>query len=182
MNKHNLIFIILLGFNEQIKCPELELAPQEIAYSKFDKQINIDHASKILIGTGLVLTGISLVLKKPELRGYFWVTQRHFDASIKNIGSKLDEQNQLLQIIEYKIDLLAKFLHMRLDSVTQENQKILEKIDAQQNLSKFESQQVKDYLVGIDQKIDLLVKSFAKNTQGQKAVKSIESINFFKDY
>jgi hypothetical protein len=182
MNKQNLIFIVLLSFNLHIMCPEFELAPQEMPDSKLDSQINIDDASKILIGTGLVLTGISLVLKRPDLRGYLWVTQRHFDASIKNIESKLDEQNQLLQVIEYKLDLLAKFLHVRFDSVTQENQKILEKINAQQNLSKLENQQVKDYLVGIDQKIDLLVNSFAKNTQGQKAVKTIESINFFKDY
>lgn len=182
MNKHNLFFIILVIFNLQIMCPELELAPQEIADSNFNKQISLDNANKILIGTGLVLTGISLVFKKPDLKGYFWVTRRHFDASIKNIESKLDEQNQLLQIIEFKLDLLAKFLHVRLDSVTQENQKILEKINAQQNSSKLESQQVKDYLVGIDQKIDLLVNSIANSKSGQKTVKTIESINFFKDY
>lgn len=182
MNKHNFIFLSLLSFNTQIMGPEFELAPQEIPDSKFYKQINLADSSKILIGTGLVLTGISLVLKKPDLRGYLWVTRRHFDASVKTIEARLDEQNQLLQIIECKLDLLAKFLHVRLNLVSQENQKILEKINSQQNLAKLENQQIKDYLVGIDQKIDLLVDNLASNKLGQKLVESSSSANFFKDY
>ena len=182
MNKYNLIFIVLLSYDSQIMGPEFELAPQEIPDSKLNSQINIDDANKILIGTGLVLTGISLVLKRPDLRGYLWVTRRHFDESIKNIESKLDEQNQMLQIIECKLDLLAKFLHLRLNLVSQENQKILEKIDSHQALTKLENQQVKDYLVSIDQKIDLLVNTFTNIKPGQKTVDSSRSINFFKDY
>jgi hypothetical protein len=182
MNKHNFIYIILLGLNLQIMGLEFELAPQEILDSKLYSQINIDNASKILIGTGLVLTGISLVLKRPDLRGYLWVTRRHFDESIKNIESKLDEQNQMLQVIECKLDLLAKFVHLRLNSVSQENQKILEKIDSQQALTKLENQQVKDYLININQKIDLIINNLADGKPVQKPVEPSSSINFFKDY
>jgi hypothetical protein len=182
MNKHNFIYIILLGLNLQVMGLEIELAPQEIPDSKLYSQINIDDANKILIGTGLVLTGISLVLKRPDLRGYLWVTRRHFDESIKNIESKLDEQNQMLQIIEYKLDLLAKFVHLRFNHVQEDNQKILDKIDSQQALTKLESQQVKDYLVGMDQKIDLLLNSLANIKLEQKSVDQRSSINFFKDY
>jgi hypothetical protein len=182
MNKHNLILISLLSINWQIMCPEFELAPQEIPDSKFNKQITLDNSNKILISTGLLLAGISLALKKPDLSRYCWVTRRHFDESIKNIEAKMDYQNQLLQIIELKIDLLAKFLHVRLDFLIRENQNILEKIDAQQDLTKLENKQIKDYLVGIDQKINLLVDNLANNKPGQKLVKSSSSVNFFKDY
>jgi hypothetical protein len=182
MNKFYLIFIVLLSFNSQSIGSEFQLALQEMSDSKLYSQINIDDANKILIGTGLVLTGISLVLKKPNLRSYFWVTRRHFDESIKNIESKLDAQNQILQIIECKLDLLAKFVHVRLNLVSQENQKILEQIDSQQALTKLESQQVKDHLVVIDQKIDLLLNNLANIKPERKSVEQSSSINFFKDY
>ena len=108
MTKYVYTFFLVLN----IFCSNIELAPQEIADSS---KLELKIPAKVLIGSGIIITGLILYLKKPDPRRYAWVTRHHFDEAFKNIETKLDEQNQLLKILECKLDLLAQLLNIRLN-------------------------------------------------------------------
>ena len=175
MTKYIHTFFLVLN----IFCSNIELAPQEIADSS---KLELKIPAKVLIGSGIIITGLILYLKKPDSRRYAWVTRHHFDEAFKNIETKLDEQNQLLKVLESKVDLLAQLLNIRLNSLHQDNQKIISKIDTNQTISSLDNERIKNYLVDIDQKIDLLINDFAEIKKKQNKVGSSNSINFFKDY
>lgn len=178
-----LLIILLINYNTQITCFEIEFTPQEIADNKkFEQIISPAISEKILLGSGLAIIGLFLIIKRPGLMRYGWVTKRHFDESIKNIESKLGEQHQLLKIIEFKIDLLAQFMHITFNSLHQENQNIINKLDSNQSINKLDNQHVKNYLASIDQKMDFLIGSLNEIKLNQKKVENNNSTNLFKDY